>query len=332
MQTEIRELGQRLEDISTELALANQELSDLRQAEVEKRQQFEDERGVLQSQINNLNEDAEKNAAALTFYQEDLRSQARIAQESQQNYERELVKHAEAAKALQQLREEHSNLKAEVHQIQAEAETAKTTLGASESSWDTQKENYEKELEEIKKRCDGLVKQNKILLDQLDNVNAQVSIIQKNRTTMDEGDEFADQPTTDRGIEDIKEVLRYLRNEKEIVDVQYELALQEGKRLKQQLDYTKSALDETRLLLAQERQRESDQLRGAMQHKDLMEKISELNLLRESNSALRNDGEKKGKKVSALNLKVEELVAKLEPLEGIFIPFLGDRKPETDSW
>lgn len=299
--------------------MANQELSDLRRAELEKRQQFEEEKNVLQSQIKSLNEDAEKNAAALLFYQEDLRSQARIAQEAQQNYERELVKHAEAAKALQQLREEHSDLKREVRQIQAEAETAKTTLAASESSWETQRESYQRELEEVKKRCESLVKQNKILLDQLDNVNTQVSIIQKNRTTLDEEDESADQARADRGIEDIKEVLRYLRNEKEIVDVQYELALQESKRLKQQLDYTKSTLDETRLLLAQERQRESDQLRGALQHKDLMEKISQLNLLRESNSALRGDSERKGRKVAELTQRAEELVAKIEPLEGMFI-------------
>lgn len=187
-------------------------------------------------------------------------------------------------------------------------------------SWEAQKDNYEKELSEVKTRCDDLMKQNKILLGQLDNVSVQVSTLQKNRAAVDEMDESGEHDAADKNIEDLREVIKYLRREKEIVDVQYELCLQEAKRLKQQLDYTRAAADETRLLLAQERQREADQLKGATRHKELMEKISELNLLRESNSALRSDGERKGKKVEELQVKVQEMQARIEPLEGTLIP------------
>lgn len=189
-------------------------------------------------------------------------------------------------------------------------------LSSSETSWEAQKDNYEKELAEVKIRCDDLVKQNKILLGQLDNVTVQVSTLQKNRATADEMGDSAEHDALDKKTEDLREVIKYLRREKEIVDVQYELCLQESKRLRQQLDYSKATVDETRLLLAQERQREADQLRGATQHKELMEKISELNLLRESNTALRSDAERKGKKVQELEMKIGELRAKIEPLEG----------------
>jgi nucleoprotein TPR len=46
-----------------------------------------------------------------------------------------------------------------------------------------------------------------------------------------------------------------------------------------------------------------------------MERLSELNILRESNSTLRSDGEKKGRKVQELQAKVEELQSKINPLE-----------------
>lgn len=292
-------------------------MAQLQQREVEQSREFENEKKILQAQVDGLKEDIEKNAAAVIFYQEDLRSQARIAQEAQHNYERELVKHAEAAKSLQQVREEHANLKADVHRIKSEAESAKATLSSSEMSWEAQKDNYEKELGEVKTRCDDLMKQNKILLGQLDNVSVQVSTLQKSRAAVDEMDESSEHDAADKNIEDLREVIKYLRREKEIVDVQYELCLQEAKRLKQQLDYSRATVDETRLLLAQERQREADQLRGATQHKELMEKISELNLLRESNSALRSDGERKGKKVDELQVKVVEMQARIEPLEGM---------------
>jgi nucleoprotein TPR len=302
--------------MSTELTTVNQELSQLRQSELEKLQEFENRKATLESQIKNLKEDVEKSNAAVQYHHEDLRRQASIAQEAQQNYERELVKHADAARALQQLRGEHAELKAEVHSIKTEAETATATLSVSESSWETQRENYEKELADVRTRCDDLAKQNKILLNQFDAVSEQISTLQKSRAYADEAAEVSPEgQPLDKGLDDLREVIRYLRQEKEIVDVQYELSLQESRRVKQQLDYVRNQLDETKLQLSSEQRKQTDQLRGATEHKELMDKISELNILRESNSALRFDGEKKGKKVIELSAKIEELVAKIEPLE-----------------
>lgn len=274
---------------------------------------MEDEKAILQSQISSLKEDIERQSTAATYHHDDLRRQAGIAQEAQHNYERELVKHAEAAKTLQEVRNEYSTLKTRVHQIQVDAESANARLASSESSWAAQRDNYEKELGEVRSRCDDLIRQNKILLGQFESVSKQVTTLQKSRALADDVPE--DDASIDKGMEDLREVVRYLRREKEIVDVQYELQIQEGRRLKQQLDYARNTLEETRLLLQQERQREADQLRGAAQHKELVEKISELNLLRESNSTLRSESEKKGRKVDALQGKVEELQGKISPLE-----------------
>ena len=106
-----------------------------------------------------------------------------------------------------------------------------------------------------------------------------------------------------------------MRQEKEIVDVQYELSIQEAKRLKQQLDYARNQLDETKVQLASEQRKQTDQLRGVSEHKEILEKISELNLLRESNSTLRFEGERKAKRVTELTATTEELQAKIQPLE-----------------
>jgi len=302
--------------MSNELTSVNQELSELRQSELEKLQQFENEKSIFQSQLNSLKEDLEKAQAAAQYHQDDLRRQAGIAQEAQQNYERELVKHADAAKALHQLRTEYTDLKNTVHTIKTEAESAKATLSFSKSSWETQRENYQKELNDVKTRCDDLLKQNKILLGQFDSVSEQIATMQKERAYADEAVEITPEgQSLDKSMDDLREVVRYLRQEKEIVDVQYELSLQESKRLKQQLDYTRNQLDEVRVQLSTEQRKQADQLRGATEHKEIMEKISELNLLRESNSTLRFDGERKAKKVAELTATIEELEAKIQPLE-----------------
>jgi len=312
----IKDLKQRVEDLSTELSSVNQELSESRKSELDKLQQFENEKSILQSQLHNLREDLGKTATAAQYHQDDLRRQASIAQEAQQNYERELVKHAEAAQTVQKLRAEYAELKDEVNAFKTEAESAKAALSVNESSWESQRGNYEKELGQVRARCDDLIKQNRILHGQFENVNEQMLELKKERAYTDEAFEVSPEgQPLDKSIEDLREVVRYLRQEKEIVDVQYELALQETKRLKQQLDHTRNQLDETRVQLSSEQQKQSDQLRGMTEHKEIMEKISELNLLRESNSALRFEGEKKGKKVVELSTKIEELEEKIQPLE-----------------
>lgn len=313
----IKDLEQRMEDISSELTDTTNELEKFRKADLETKRRFADEKAILESEISRLKDDAEKVTSAASFYQDDLRAQARIAQEAQHNYERELVKHAEAAQQLQKVRGDFTELKTEVHALRGEAEAAHERLAANEESWSAQKENYEKELGEVRSRCEDLRKQNKSLLEQLDNVGSQISDLQKSRAAGEDSMETqeGDDTNSDDPLEKLRRTFTWLRREKEIVDVQYELNLQETKRLRQQLDYSQNALDEARLLLAQERERNAARLQGEEQHKGLMEKINELNLLRESNMALRSDGERKGKRVQELQAKVEELVAKIQPLE-----------------
>lgn len=68
--------------------------------------------------------------------------------------------------------------------------------------------------------------------------------------------QVADQPTTEGNqIEDdgsdLRAVVAYLRNEKEIVDLQLELHKQENMRLKSQIEHLTRSLDETRTSLAE---------------------------------------------------------------------------------
>ncbi|TGZ78735.1 hypothetical protein EX30DRAFT_383470 [Ascodesmis nigricans] len=326
-QNKIKDLEQRLQDTNSELESVNQELSQLRTSELDKERQFNAEKEVLEDRIKHLSDDLEKAAAQVQCYQDDVRKQASIAQDAQQNYERELVKHADAARELQKIRSEYNDLKTAIHTVRVQAESARATLAHNESSWSAQKENYEKELKEVRNRCDDLVRQNKILHGQFENVSEQIATLQKDRAIKDQAMEATPEgQPSDTSVDELREVVRYLRQEKEIVDVQYELSVQEVKRLKQQLDYTRNSLDETKMQLATEQRRQADQLRGATEHKELMEKISELNLLRESNSALRSESEKRGTKVAELAKKIEELEARVQPLEARVRELEGEKE------
>lgn len=308
----IRDLEQRVEDTTTELASSNTELSDLRNEQAENGRRLEEKRKAFESELAQLKDQDERHATEAKFSQEDLKAQAEIAQQAQQNYESELIKHGDAAKALQKVRSEYNDLKLEVAGVKTEAESARTNLSQSEESWLESRNRYERELAELKTGRENLTAQNNRLHQQLESVTSQISNLNKRASG---GSEAPSEGAPGSSLDNLQEVIKYLRREKEIVDVQLELSAQEGKRLKQQLDYTQTQLDDTRLRLNQQRRLEADSERSSLDHNKLMETINELNTFRESSVTLRAESRQAQASLVARTKEVEELTGQIEPLK-----------------
>lgn len=251
---------------------------------------------------------------------DDLDGQRQIAKEAQDNYEKELVKHAEAANNVQHLRTENGELKEKMVELNSKADSATTQLNTSESSWDSQKYEYEHEIEQLKSRVDDLSSQNKVLLDQLESLSSR-------RSQEDNGEGG----TEVQGDEHLKEVINYLKREKEIVDCNYDLCQQEAKRLKQRLDYTQTELDQAKIDLEKERQREDETLRSTTEHEKLIQQLNELNVLRESNSQLRANSEYYNKRAQELETQLQESNAKFEPLQSQLREAVAESEAHQES-
>ncbi|OJD23064.1 hypothetical protein ACJ73_05583 [Blastomyces percursus] len=309
----ISELQKRVEEITSELATANDELSKLRDRESDAQCRFDDQKSMLEAEISRLKEQEERYTAAAQYHQQDLKAQAEIAQHAQQNYENELVKHAEAAKNLQIVRAEANQLKLEVVDLRTQAESAKNNLSQEEENWNEMKARYEREISELSRRREEVVNQNTLLHQQLENITRQISTLQRDKESMPE--DVDESGSSASGLEGLQEVIKFLRREKEIVDVQYHLSTQEAKRLRQQLDYTQSQLDDTRLKLEQQRRAEADTEHNTLNHKKLMDTLNELNLFRESSVTLRNQAKQAETALAEKSARVEELMQQISPLE-----------------
>lgn len=309
----VNELQQRIEALSAELSNSNNELNLLRDSQADVARKFEEKERMLASEISRLKDEEDRYKETAKFHQQDLRAQAEIATKAQQDYEQELVKHAEAAKLLQEIRAKHNELKTESAAWKAEAESAKLSLAQSEQSWEERRQQLEQEIDEIKTRRDDVNAQNKLLHQQLDSVTTQISALQQNRAQVDSGPEAP--AAADTATEGLRELNNYLRREKEILEVQYDLKVQEAKRLQQQFEYSQSQLDEARLKLDQERRSQADSARNSLTHKELMDKLNELNLIRESNVTLRNENQRTQAQLKQKSVKIEELEARIHPLE-----------------
>ncbi|KAF4556577.1 TPR/MLP1/MLP2-like protein [Elsinoe fawcettii] len=308
----IQQLEERIQDLSTELSATNAELSEVRTQHEQSGMQLEEQKTVLESEVARLRDECERQTEKAKLHQADLKAQAEIAQQAQQSYEDELVKHADAARNLQGVRTEYNALRTEVAGIRAEAEAAKTSLAQGQENWSELKDRYEQELNELRNSRDDLKSQNKLVHEQLESVSSQISTLQQYRAQPAEDDEATGAQTIDSKLQ---EVVSYLRREKEIIDVQYELAVQESKRLKQQLDYTQSQLDDTRTKLSEERRERTNQETGAASHTKLLETINELNLYRESSATLRQETRQAQAKLQERIKEVEDLTAQVLPLQ-----------------
>lgn len=310
----IKELEQRVEDLSAELARSNSELSTLRDSQEEVARHFQEEKSALEVEVKRLKSQEEEYITSSQFHQQDLRTQADIATSAQQQFEDEVARHGETAKALSTIRVEYNELRTAAATLRAEAESARATLLENESSWEDRRKKFEQELSELRARRDDADKQNKILHEQLQSVQTQVASIQRARDSANESMEaIAAQPTS-TSEDGLREISNYLRREKDILEVQYDMQLREAKRLQETLNYTQSQLDETKLKLEQERQSQANSDRSTMSHKDLMEKLEQLNLFRESNAALRTEKRQLETQLNEKTAKVSELEEKIAPL------------------
>ena len=338
----IKDLQQRADDISSELETTNQELSRLRDEQAEFDRRLDEQKSSLDSEIERLKQEAEKSAEQAQFNLEASKIQAQIATEAQQNYENELVKHADAAKSLHTVRDEANKIKLEMVDIRTQAESSRGDLERRQASWDEMKTRYEKELADSKKRREELAHQNDLLHKQLESVMQQITALQRDRTALAEtsNDASATQPSAE--LEKLQEVITFIRQDKDIVDLQRHLAVQEGNRLRQQLQFAQSQLDETRLKLDQQRRTEADAERNALSHNKLMDTLNELNLFRESSVTLRAEAKQanqalveKSRRVEQVEEEIQSSRARVAELENLLELKEGELKlsqEDRDHW
>ena len=308
----IKDLEQRVDDISSELSTTNSELSKLRDEYSGSDRRLEEQKASFEADIERLKEQVERATEDAQFNLEASKAQAEIATEAQQNYENEIVKNAEAIKAAQASRSEANQLRLDTVDLKTRAETAHNDLQQKESSWLERKNTYEQELADLKRRREEIAQQNTILHGQLENLTQQIAGLQRDRTDLASGESTEGNTTN---LDNLQEVIKYLRREKEIVDVQYHLSTNEQKRLRQQFEFTQSQLDDTRLKLDQQRRAEADIERNSISHNKLMDTLNELNLYRESSSTLRAEAKHATQALSQKSQQIEKLEAQIQPLQ-----------------
>ncbi|GAA6015704.1 hypothetical protein JCM11491_002452 [Sporobolomyces phaffii] len=323
---EISSLRERLHSLTTDLTASNTQNSDLHRQIETARVAFEKERKVLEDEMVSLRSADQTAREAQLAAQDDMRRQAQIAKDAHEKYERELVAHAEDVKRLSEVKDQLESVRATIREHQTAAEVSKANLVSSEQSWTRQKQALDQELADVRKRAEELKEQNATLAQHLETATAQASQLHARHAAIAAGTSpeggVADSDAVESitashaaSVEQLREVIRYLRREKEIIDLQFDYSKQEAARLRQQLDFTERSLTEARQALTEERQKAGDSVASSAQHADLLESIHTAKLLRESNQTLRDENEANVRKVASLDTQLRQAHAEIEPLK-----------------
>ncbi|KAF5853068.1 hypothetical protein GGP41_001641 [Bipolaris sorokiniana] len=315
----ISDLQQRVEDISSELATSSTELTQLRGQHEQDTLVLRQEKEALESEITRLKNDVADYKAEAENQMQYVKTQADIAERAQKDYEHEFQKHAESMERLRELREQHNQLQTEITEFKTQAEAARTTLEQSQEHWKSTETRYEEQIAEAKRRHDDLKQYNQTLLKQFDEYKEQINSLKNERGAIAAA---GDAGTAESGSSNLQDIETYLRREKEILEVQLNLKVQESKRLEQQLTHAQTQLDQTREKLLEEQAKASgSQSNSSLAH--LNKNLEELNVYRESNATLRSENTRlqnsfaeKAKALEALQSELEPLQIRVSELEG----------------
>nr|AXF79603.1 TPR [Xenopus laevis] len=310
---ESSEYQSQLEKKMMESEKEKQELRDEKHKTVEQMEQqvtqLRQSLSSLQAEVQQALQRATTSASNEQKAKQDCQEQARIAAEAQNKYERELMLHAADVEALQAAKEQLTSASAIRHKCEETAQKAGSQLLESRASWEERERMLKEEVSQIQSRCKDLEKQNGLLHEQIESLSKKmVTSVQEGALNMSFGEEGKSQ-------EQVMEILRFVRREKEIAEARFEVAQVECLRYRQRIEHMERELHELQDSLNAEREKVQVTAKTMAQHEELMKKTETMNVLIESNKILREENEKQEQELQQLQAKIRKLESNILPLQ-----------------
>merc|ERR1719483_887871 len=254
--------------------------------------------------------------------QTDLKEQAELSSAAQDRYQRELMLHSADVQALQAVKKQHEEQNEFLQQSQEETTMFEKQLVDAKTSWGEQERVLKEEVMMLESRCTELTNQNTLLHSQMTQLSDQVVSIQNTSRRDSTGGNTSFSEESGKSSEQLLEVVKFLRREKDIAETKLKAVDAECKRFKGRFSHVEKQAEEATKALAEERQRSQVNVETVANQVELMRKVSSLNVLTDSNKLLRderdqllNTRQETEAKLAQLETDIEPLQAKLRDLE-----------------
>lgn len=235
----------------------------------------------------------------------------------------QVVLHSADIQALSSMKEKLTALNSEVSELRLSKEQAENAVNELRSGWEEREEHLKKELSDTSQQINDMDSQNSLLHDQIQVLSSQLAILQASGNQLESsvGNVSSGSLNTSISEEEIKsseqllQIIKYLRREKDIALSKYEVLRTENLRLKSQQEYLDKQLKEAKESLLVEQERMEASSVTAVKHSELLRKLETLNAITDSNRILREERDGLQARVNELLKQVEKLEKELGPLQ-----------------
>ncbi|CAA7392158.1 unnamed protein product [Spirodela intermedia] len=237
---------------------------------------------------------------------------------AQNNYERQVILLSETIQEMTKTSQALSLVQNELSELRKVSDAQKAEYETLKDSWEAEKLMLQQSKNLAEKKYSEIDEQNKILHNRLESMH--VKLAEAEHVSSSTG--FRSGASDTHGESDLQNVINYLRRSKEIAETEISLLKQEKLRLQSQLDSALKASEAAQALLRAERESTRTAMFSEEEFKSLQLQVREINLLRESNSQLREENkynfeecQKLRETAQKANMEAEQLGAFLRDKE-----------------